>query len=97
MIGKITPAGLGSAADAGGSTRRLIAYLLGPGKRNEHHDPRLVASWGPRPTAAYNARIGAVIAAAESFDWADPAAVVGPVGTSGWRGQHGRFLVAGVG
>lgn len=28
-----------------GSTRRLIAYLFGPGKANEHVDPHLVASW----------------------------------------------------
>ncbi|MEV8070843.1 mobilization protein [Streptomyces sp. NPDC085995] len=28
-----------------GSTRRLIAYLFGPGKANEHTDPHLVASW----------------------------------------------------
>lgn len=79
MIGKITPAGIGSAADAGGSTRRLIAYLLGPGKRNEHHDPRLVAGWDPDITAAYNARIWAVVAAlggAEAVDWASPEAVV---------------------
>ena len=75
MIGKITPAGIGSAADAGGSTRRLIAYLLGPGKRNEHHDPRLVASWDPDVTTAYNTRIGAVVEAlggADAVAWTDP-------------------------
>lgn len=30
---------------ARGSTRRLIAYLYGPGRANEHTDPHLVASW----------------------------------------------------
>lgn len=77
MIGKITPARLGSAADAGASTRRLLAYLLGPGKRNEHHDPRLVGSWDPDVAGAYNARITAVIqrvAGSDAARWTNPAA-----------------------
>ncbi len=91
MIGKITPASLGSASDASGSTRRLIAYLLGPGKRNEHHDPRLIAGWDGDLTTAYNTRIAAVVQAlggAQQVAWSDPraevwqrlAAVAGEVG-----------------
>ncbi|UED85034.1 mobilization protein [Streptomyces profundus] len=36
MIAKIT---------RGGNTGKLIAYLYGPGRANEHTDPHLVASW----------------------------------------------------
>lgn len=85
MIGKITPPAIGSAVDAGASARRLVAYLLGPGKRNEHHDPRLVAGWDHDVAAAYNALIDDVVAArggGGAVVWSDP---VDPV----WQGLAG--------
>ena len=32
----------------GGNTRGLLAYLYGPGRHDEHHDPHIVASLSPR-------------------------------------------------
>lgn len=40
MIGKVTRPW---------SATRLIAYLMGPGRRNEHVDPRVVAAWDGVP------------------------------------------------
>ncbi|MFE4973346.1 relaxase/mobilization nuclease domain-containing protein [Kitasatospora sp. NPDC056651] len=34
-------------AKGGSDTAGLLSYLYGPGKRDEHEDPRLVAAWGP--------------------------------------------------
>ena len=92
MIGKITPPAIGSAAEAGASASRLVAYLLGPGKRNEHHAPRVVAGWDQDVMAAYNAVIDDVVAAqggSKAVAWSDPqdpvwsalAAVAGEVGS----------------
>ncbi|XIE80170.1 mobilization protein [Streptomyces sp. SBR177] len=47
---------------AGSDTRGLIAYLFGPGRRDEHTDPHIVAAWdmagapdpGRDPTATYS-------------------------------------------
>ncbi len=46
----------------GSDTRGLIAYLFGPGRRDEHTDPHIVAAWdmagapdpGRNPTATYS-------------------------------------------
>ncbi|MDT0379405.1 mobilization protein [Streptomyces sp. DSM 42041] len=32
---------------AGSDTRGLVAYLFGPGRRDEHTDPHIVAAWDP--------------------------------------------------
>ncbi|MFI9014074.1 mobilization protein [Streptomyces griseus] len=34
-------------ADSGDTTAGLLAYLFGPGDRDEHTDPHLVAAWNP--------------------------------------------------
>lgn len=34
-------------AKGGGYTAGLLAYLYGPGQRDEHEDPRMVAAWAP--------------------------------------------------
>jgi len=36
---------IGKVLRSGGSTRGLVRYLFGPGERNEHQAPRLVAGW----------------------------------------------------
>jgi len=36
---------IGKVLRSGGSTRNLVRYLFGPGERNEHTEPRLVAGW----------------------------------------------------
>jgi len=36
---------IGKVLRSGGSTRGLVRYLFGPGERNEHTEPRLVAGW----------------------------------------------------
>ncbi len=36
---------IGKVLRSGGSTRNLVRYLFGPGERNEHTAPRLVAGW----------------------------------------------------
>jgi hypothetical protein len=46
----------------GAATYGLVKYLFGMGRRNEHADPRLVASWDGDPTGVtptYNRRTGA--------------------------------------
>ncbi|MBD0737057.1 relaxase/mobilization nuclease domain-containing protein [Streptomyces sp. CBMA29] len=37
-----------SVKKPGGNTRGLLAYLYGPGRHDEHLDPRIVASFSPR-------------------------------------------------
>ncbi|MFJ4410736.1 relaxase/mobilization nuclease domain-containing protein [Streptomyces sp. NPDC088910] len=37
-----------SVKKPGGNTRGLLAYLYGPGRHDEHHDPHIVASFSPR-------------------------------------------------
>lgn len=34
-------------AESGSTTIDLLDYLFGPGERDEHTDPRLVAAWDP--------------------------------------------------
>jgi len=36
---------IGKVLRSGGSTRNPVRYLFGPGERNEHTEPRLVAGW----------------------------------------------------
>ncbi|MFD3761201.1 hypothetical protein [Streptomyces sp. NPDC058622] len=36
-------------AESGATTADLLAYLFGPGERDEHTDPHLVAGWDPGP------------------------------------------------
>ena len=36
-----------SIKNPGGNTRGLLAYLYGPGRHDEHHDPHIVASFSP--------------------------------------------------
>ncbi|MGH3219929.1 MAG: hypothetical protein ACRDPY_14710 [Streptosporangiaceae bacterium] len=49
MIGKVI---------RGANVRGLLYYLYGPGKENEHTDPRLVAGFGIRPSWSRTASVG---------------------------------------